>query len=83
MVMKFLSRFVATNKSGFHSLGTDPELPLHTVRVARPTEAGLRQLGRISRYERILEWLDGAVPSTAEAVVELEEELDGHWESQE
>ncbi|XP_053797935.1 translation initiation factor IF-2-like [Vidua chalybeata] len=53
------------------------------VRVARLTEAGLRQLGGISRHQRTLEWLESTFASRAEVVAELQEELDGFWEFQE
>lgn len=63
--------------------GTEPR----RARVARLTEAGLRQLGEISRYQRILEWLDSTFASRPEQVPGgqegLEEQLQEGWQSQE
>lgn len=44
--------------------------------MAQLTEAGLRRLGRMSKYERVLEWLDSTLASRSEAMTELEQELE-------
>ncbi|RMB90592.1 hypothetical protein DUI87_22117 [Hirundo rustica rustica] len=75
----------ARSRAGDPEDGEDPSRS--RVRVARLTEAGLRQLGGVSSYQRILEWLDGTFASRAEAMAELQgelrEELDGCWEPEE
>lgn len=50
--------------------------------MARLSEAGLRQLGGISSYQRILEWLESTLGGRAEAMAELQEELDELWETE-
>ncbi|TRZ06741.1 hypothetical protein HGM15179_020366 [Zosterops borbonicus] len=65
--------------------GDDPQ---GRVRVARLSEAGLRQLGEISSHQRVLEWLDSTLASRAEGTAQRQEELgekelDGDWEPEE